>query len=167
MNDDNIFQKLERNNKPRVHIKYEVETEDGIQEKELPFVIGVMGNFSGNKPSSSKKPLKERKFITVDKDNLDSVMAQLHPELALSIKNELSDDNETLKVTLTFSTMEDFEPDNIVRQVPLLNELYQIRTHLSELLAKADNSEHIEQLLNDMMEQQPQLIPLLKQIESH
>ena len=69
-----INDKLERVRKPRVHIKYEVETEGGVVQKELPFVVGVMGDFSGH-PTEALKPLKERKFINIDRDNWSTTLA--------------------------------------------------------------------------------------------
>jgi len=102
----NIYEKIETSSKPRVHIKYEVETEEGVVEKELPFVIGVMGDFSGNSTENSK-PLSERKFVEINRDNFNDVMSNIKPSLNLRIENKLSDDGSQMAINLEFKSIED------------------------------------------------------------
>ncbi|MFW5825783.1 MAG: type VI secretion system contractile sheath small subunit, partial [Marinobacter sp.] len=110
---DSIHDKLSRVRKPRVHITYDVETEGAMVKKELPFVVGVMGDFSGNN-SEAPKPLKDRRFIQIDRDNFDDVMRRMNPRLKLKVDNRLSDDDSQMGVELSFSSMDDFQPAAVV-----------------------------------------------------
>src|SRR5436305_7034329 len=124
-----IHDKLERVRKPRVHITYQVETEGAEIEKELPFVVGVLGDFSGN-PTVPLKPLKDRKFIQIDRDNFNDVMARMTPGLNLKVENTLADDGSELALQLKFSGIEDFEPGAVVRQIEPLRQLLETREKL-------------------------------------
>src|SRR5215475_12047387 len=104
MSSASIHDKLDRVRKPRVHIKYEVETEGAVVEKELPFVVGVLGDFSGN-PTQPLKPLKDRKFIQIDRDNFNDVMARMTPGLNLKVENTLKGDGSQMAVNLKFSNI--------------------------------------------------------------
>lgn len=146
-----IHKKLEKVRKPRVHIKYEVETEGAMVEKELPFVVGVLGDFSGN-PTQDLKPFGERKFVQIDRDNFDAVMARMSPGLNLQVENTLTDNDEMMRVNLAFSKLEDFEPAQVVDQVPALKKLLESRNQLRDLLAKADRSEDLETLLEGILQ---------------
>src|ERR1700737_1156851 len=108
MSSSSIHDKLERVRKPRVHITYQVETEGAVVEKELPFVVGVLGDFSGN-PTEPLKPLKDRKFIQIDRDNFNDIMARMTPGLNMRVDNTLKGDKSELPVQLKFESMEDFE----------------------------------------------------------
>ncbi len=145
-----IHEKLERVRKPRVHIKYEVETEGAVVEKELPFVVGVLGDFSGN-PTQPLKPLKDRKFIQIDRDNFNEVLARMTPGLNLKVENTLKGDGSEMAVDLKFSSMEDFEPGAIVKQVEPLRQLQETREKLSDLLTKVDRSEDLETILERVL----------------
>src|SRR5438094_5641407 len=111
-----IHDKLERVRKPRVHITYQVETEGAEVEKELPFVVGVMGDFSG-KPTEPLKPLKDRKFIQIDRDNFNDVMKRMTPGVSFRVENTLAGDGSELPVQLQFGALEDFEPAKVANQV--------------------------------------------------
>ena len=121
MSSASIHDKLSRVRKPRVHITYQVETEGAKVEKELPFVVGVLGDFSG-KPTQPLKPLKDRKFIQIDRDNFNDVMARMTPGLEFRVENTLKGDGSEMAVKLEFNAMEDFEPGQIVQQVEPLAE---------------------------------------------
>lgn len=112
---ESVQKKLSRVRKPRVHIIYEVETGGAVVQRELPFVVGVLGDFSGN-DSAPKKPLKDRKFIQIDRDNFDEVMTKIEPKLNLKVDNTLASDGSQMSVSLKFNKMEDFEPARIVDQ---------------------------------------------------
>lgn len=145
-----IHDKLNRVRKPRVHIKYDVETEGGVVEKELPFVVGVMGDFSGDS-EKPRKLLKDRKFTQIDRDNFDEVMANIEPGVHLKVENTLVEDDTDLAMKLKFSSMDDFEPANLIKQVEPLKELFEAREKLSMLLSKADRSDDLENLLEDVL----------------
>ncbi|MDD3445832.1 MAG: type VI secretion system contractile sheath small subunit [Zavarzinia sp.] len=157
-----INEKLERVRKPRVHIKYEVETGGAQVERELPFVVGVMGDFSGN-PEKPLAPLSERKFITVDRDNFNQVMARIAPALNLKVDNKLTGEGE-MGVSLKFNSMESFEPGSIVDQVPALKALLETRNKLRDLMSKVDRSEELEGLLERVLQNQNELDALSKQL---
>jgi type VI secretion system protein ImpB len=148
---ESIHDKLERVRKPRVHITYQVETEGAVVEKELPFVVGVLGDFSGN-PTAPLKPLRDRKFIQIDRDNFNEVMARMTPGLNLRVANTLKGDGSEMAVQLKFQSMEDFEPGNIVRQVEPLRKLLETRNKLRDLLTKIDRSEDLESLLDRILQ---------------
>jgi type VI secretion system protein ImpB len=154
---------LSRVRKPRVHIIYDVETEGAVVQKELPFVVGVMGDFSGD-PTQPLKPLNDRKFIQIDRDNLDEVMAKMTPGLRMKVDNTLADDGSQMSVELAFKSMADFEPAAVVQQVEPLRKLLDVRNQLRDLLSKADRSEDLENLLEQVLTNQEQLDALSKQL---
>ena len=146
-----IHEKLSRVRRPRVHITYEVETEGAQIVRELPFVVGVMGDFSGD-PSQPLRPFAERKFIQIDRDNFDEVMGRLAPGLNLKVDNKLAEDgNSTMAVELRFNSIEDFEPGRVLDQVPALRSLLETRNRLRDLMSKADRSEELETLLEQVL----------------
>jgi type VI secretion system protein ImpB len=145
-----IHDKLERVRKPRVHITYQVETEGAELEKELPFVVGVLGDFSGN-PTEPLKPLKDRKFIQIDRDNFNEVLARMTPGLNIKVQNTLKGDGSEMAVQLKFNSLEDFEPDAIVQQVEPLRQLQETREKLRDLLTKVDRSEDLEAVLERVL----------------
>jgi type VI secretion system protein ImpB len=140
--------KLDRVRSPRVHITYDVETGGAIELKELPFVVGVLGDFTGQ-PTEPLPKLKERKFVEVNPDNFDSVLEGMKPHLAFSVENKLSDepDAPNLKVNLNFKSMDDFEPENVARQVPPLKQLLDLRQRLSDLRGSLQGNDKLEELL--------------------
>ena len=154
-----INQKLERVRKPRVHIKYEVETDGAQVERELPFVVGVMGDFSGN-PTTPLRPLAERKFVQIDRDNFDDVMARIAPELNIKVDNTLAGDDSQMPVQLKFKSMTDFEPGSIVNQVPALKALLDTRNQLRDLMTKVDRSTDLENLLERVLQNKDELAKL-------
>jgi type VI secretion system protein ImpB len=140
--------KLDRVRPPRVQITYDVEIGGAIELKELPFVVGVLGDFTGN-PAEPLPRLKERKFVEVNPDNFDSVLEGMRPHLSLAVENKLSEDPEgpQLKVDLNFKKMEDFEPGNVAKQVKPLKELLDLRTRLADLRGTLQGNDKLEELL--------------------
>ncbi|QEN90075.1 type VI secretion system contractile sheath small subunit [Labrys sp. KNU-23] len=163
---ESVHAKLERVRKPRVHIKYEVETEGAMVVKELPFVVGVLGDFSGN-PTQALKPFGERKFVQIDRDNFDDVMRRMTPGLNIAVENTLADDGTDLAVNLKFESMEDFEPGSIVNQVPALKALLDARNQLRDLMSKADRSEDLERLLESILQSQSDIKKLVGQLDGN
>jgi type VI secretion system protein ImpB len=151
-----IHDKLERVRKPRVHIKYEVETDGAAIERELPFVLGVMGDFSGN-PTEPLRPLKDRKFIQIDRDNFNDVMARMAPELNVKVDNTLAEDGSQMAVNLKFKSMDDFEPGRVAEQVPALKKLLETRNKLRDLMTKIDRSDELEGLLEQVLQNEDKL----------
>ncbi len=151
-----IHDKLNRVRKPRVHIKYDVETEGTVVSKELPFVVGVMGDFSGD-PTSPLKPMKERKFVQIDRDNFDSIMSKMTPGLQTKVENTLAGDGSEMAVSLAFNSMEDFDPEKIVDQIEPLKKLKQTRDSLRDLMTKVDRSDELEGLLENILQDSDQL----------
>ena len=147
---DSIHDKLKRVRKPRVHITYDVETNGAVVEKEIPFVMGVMGDYSGDN-TETKKPLKDRKFSQIDRDNFNDVMGNVSPKVDMKVDNTLEADGSELSVSLDFKTMEDFEPHKVVDQVEPLKKLLETRNKLRDLLTKADRSEELESVLEDVL----------------
>src|SRR5713226_7726794 len=151
-----IQETLEKVRKPRVHIKYEVEIGDAKVIKELPFVLGVLGDFSGN-PTEPLKPLSERKFIQIDRDNFNDVMARMTPGLNIRVDNKLADDGSQMAVALKFNSIEDFEPGRVAEQVPALKALLETRNKLRDLMSKVDRSEQLENLLEQILKNEGEL----------
>jgi len=147
---DSIHDKLKRVRKPRVHITYDVETNGAVSEKEIPFVMGVMGDYSGDN-TESKKPLKDRKFAQIDRDNFNEIMNKTAPQLNLKVDNTLEADGSEMSVSLDFHNMEDFEPHKIVDKVEPLKKLMDTRNKLRDLLSKADRSEELENVLEEIL----------------
>jgi len=146
-----VHDKLERVRKPRVHITYQVETEGAAVVRELPFVVGVMGDFSGD-PTEPLKPLKDRKFIQIDRDNFNDVMARMTPGLNLKVENTLKGDGSEMAANLKFKSISDFEPAKVVEQVEPLKKLMDTRNKLRDLMSKVDRSEELEQVLERVLQ---------------
>jgi type VI secretion system protein ImpB len=142
--------KLDRVRSPRVHITYDVEVGGAIEIKELPFVMGVLGDFTGQ-PTEAMAKLRERKFVEVNPDNFDTVLAGMKPHVAFSVENKLSEDANAgqLKVDLNFKSLEDFEPEQVAKQVKPLRELLELRTKLSDLRGSLQGNDKLEELLQD------------------
>jgi type VI secretion system protein ImpB len=160
-----VHDKLNRVRKPRVHISYDVETEGAVVQKELPFVIGVMGDFSGD-PTEPLKPLRDRKFIQIDRDNFNDVFARMTPGVEMKVANTLTDDGGDMAVSLKFKTIEDFEPENVVDQVEPLRKLKEARNKLRDLMSKVDRSEDLENLLEQVLQNTDQLEELSQSLSA-
>jgi type VI secretion system protein ImpB len=147
---ESLQHKLDRVRPPRVQITYDVEVGGAIELKELPFVVGVMGDFTG-KPEEPLAALKQRKFVEIDPDNFNQVMAGMKPRLAFTTDNKMQDDGSKIGVELKFNNIEDFEPDNVVQQVDPLRKLVEARQKLSDLRSKMDGNEKLESMLEDII----------------
>ncbi len=147
---ESIQQKISRVRPPRVHITYDVEVGGAIELKELPFVVGVLGDFSGM-PAEALPRLRDRKFVDIDRDNFDDVLAGMKPRLTYKVENKLSEEGGQLGVELKFNELADFEPDQVVQQVEPLRKLVELRQNLSDLLAKTDGNDKLGDLLQDVL----------------
>src|SRR5215470_16722336 len=157
--------KLDRVRSPRVHITYDVEVGGAIELKELPFVMGVLGDFTGQ-PVEALARLKDRKFVEVNPDNFDSVLAGMKPHLAFSVDNKLSDDADAgqIKVDLNFKSLEDFEPEQVARQVKPLKELLDLRTRLNDLKGTLQTNEKLDEALLDAVSKTDKLDKLKAEV---
>ena len=162
---NSAYEKISKSTKPRVHIKYEVETENGTQEKELPFVIGVIGDFSAN--NTEQPSLKEREFTNIDRDNFDEVMAKIKPKLSIKIENSLDPNNDQLMpLELSFNSISDFEPDQLINQIEPLFKLKLARDRLRSLLNHSECSESLEKALESVLSDHKELEKLAKKIQT-
>lgn len=159
-----IHDKLKRVRKPRVHITYDVETEGSAVKKELPFVVGVMGDFSGDN-TEALKPLKDRRFVQIDRDNFDDVLKRMSPSLKLKVENTLSDDESEFEVKLNFNSIDDFEPAAVVNQVEPLRKLMETRNKLRDLMTKIDRSEELENVLEEVLSNTASLDSIAKDLK--
>lgn len=141
--------KLDRVRPPRVQITYDVETGDAIEKKELPFIVGILADLSGDQ---GKPPLKDRKFTEIDRDNFNEVMEGINPELSFTVDNKLTDDDNQLNISLEFEELDDFKPSSIVKQIEPLRKLFEARQRLADLSAKLEGNEKLDTLLRDIVE---------------
>src|SRR5262245_950875 len=159
---ESIHDKLKRVRKPRVHITYDVETEGAVVQKELPFVLGVMGDFSGD-PTVKLPNLKDRKFVQIDRDNFNQVMASMKAGLNLKVANTLEGQGE-MAVNLKFDSLEDFEPGRVAMQVDPLRKLLETRNKLRDLISKVDRSDELEELLEQVLKNEKDLKKLADEL---
>lgn len=154
--------KLGRVRPPRVQITYDVEVGDATEKKELPFVMGVLADLSGN-PADPLPRVKERKFVAIDRDNFDEVLKGAKPRLAYRVDNALADDASQLAVELRFQSLEDFSPENVVKQIEPLRRLLEIRAKLSDLRNKMAGNEKFEDLLQEVLSSTDKLTAAAKE----
>lgn len=150
MSKESTQKKLSRVRPPRVQITYDVEIGDAIENKELPFVLGVLGDYTGHSKEPLRK-LKERKFVQIDRDNFDDVLKGMAPRLAMKVDNKLKNDDSQLSVELNFESLADFEPQNVVNQVEPLKKLLDARKRLADLRNKVVGNDKLEELLDEVL----------------
>jgi type VI secretion system protein ImpB len=162
---DSTQKKLERVRPPRVAISYEVETGGAIEKKELPFLMGVLGDFTGQ-PTEPLARLKERKFVEVTPDNFDDVLASMKPHLAFTVENKISEEPDApkLAVDLNFRSLDDFSPDAVARQVPALKQLLDLRTQLADLRGSLQTNEKLDEVLQATLGDADKMAALRKEL---
>jgi type VI secretion system ImpB/VipA family protein len=143
--------KLDRVRPPRVQITYDVEIGNAIEKRELPLVVGIMADLSG-KPAEPSPKLQLRRFVEIDRDNFNDILASISPRLAFPVDNKMTSDDSKLNVELKFSHMDDFEPVNLLKQVAPLGKLYEARQRLSDLLTKLDGNDDLDRLLQEIVD---------------
>ena len=148
---ESIQKKIGRVRPPRVHITYDVETGGAIEKKAIPFVIGVMADLAGQ-PEKPLPQLKDRKFVEIDRDNFDQVLAKMEPRVTFRVDNKLSDDDTKIAVELRFKSTEDFEPVNVVRQIEPLRKLLEMRNQLSNIVSSLQGNDKLDQLLQQVLQ---------------
>jgi len=157
--------KLDRVRPPRVQITYDVETAGSIVKTELPFVVGIMANLSGQ-PEEPLEPLRKRKYVAIDRDNFNDIMKSVRPRLSLRVANKLArgeatgeaggeangeGGGEQLSAVFTFEHLDDFNPINVLKKIEPLARLYEARTRLADLLTKLDGNDALGALLQDVV----------------
>jgi type VI secretion system protein ImpB len=150
MAQESLQKKLSRVRPPRVHITYDVETGGAIEKRELPFVVGVLADLSGQ-PENPLPAIKDRKFVEIDRDNFDQVLGKIEPRLAFKVNNRLTDDDTKLGLELKFKTVEDFSPAQVAEQVPPLRHLLEARRALANLRASLIGNDQLDKLLGDVL----------------
>ena len=162
---DSTQKKLERVRPPRVQISYDVETGGAIEKKELPFLMGVLGDFSGQ-PTEPLARLKERKFVEITPDNFDDVLASMKPHLAFTVENKLSEEADApkLAVDLNFRSLDDFAPDAVAKQVPALRQLLELRTQLADLRGSLQTNEKLDEVLQATLGDADKMAALRKEL---
>ena len=156
---ESVQKRLQKVRPPRVQMSYDVEIGDAIESKELPFVMGVVGDFGGNSEAEQKR-LKDRKFVGIDRDNFDEVMKGVEPRANYSVANELGEQDGKFAVDLKFRSMEDFRPEAVVQQVEPLRKLLEARTKLADLRNKLAGNDKLEDILNDVLSSTEKLAQL-------
>src|ERR1044071_2388859 len=158
--------KLDRVRPPRVQITYDVEVGGAIEVKELPFAMGVLGDFTGQ-PEEPLPRLKDRKFVEVNPDNFDTVLAGMKPHLSFSVENKLSEDANAgqLKVDLHFKSLDDFSPDQVATQIKPLRELMDLRTKLADLRGSLQGNDKLDEILQDVISNTDKLAKLQGEIK--
>ena len=147
---ESIQKRLQKVRAPRVQMTYDVEIGDAIESKELPFVVGVVGDF-GADPSVAKKALKDRKFVNIDGDNFDAVLGGVAPVATFRVANHLSAEGGEFGVQLQFREMADFRPESVVRQIAPLNRLLEARSKLADLRNKLAGNDKLEDILSEVL----------------
>jgi type VI secretion system protein ImpB len=150
---ESLQKKVGRVRPPRVHITYDVEIGDAIAKRELPFVVGVLADLSGM-PEKALPPVAKRKFVNIDRDNVNDVMKKIGPRLAFKVPNRLSEDDTKLNVELRFESMDDFQPAKIAQQITPLRKLLELRSSLANLRSSLIGNEKLENLLQEMIQNQ-------------
>lgn len=155
--------KLSRVRAPRVHISYDVETGGAIEMRELPFVMGVLGDFTGQ-PREPLERLKDRKFVEVSPDNFDDVLASMKPHLQYTVENKLSEDGGKVSVDLDFRSLDDFSPERVAQQVEPLKKLLELRTQLADLRGSLQGNDKLEEILQSTLGDQDKLNKLKSEL---
>ena len=160
---ESLQHKLDRVRRPRVQITYDVETNGAMVKTELPFVVGVLADLSGQ-PKEALKPMKERKFAQIDRDNFNDVLERAAPRLAMKVDNKISDPNSKIAVELNFKHLDDFDPAKVAAQVPALKELLDMRQRLTQLMSKMEGNDKLEALLGEVMNNTEKATAMAKEL---
>ena len=152
---DSLQKWVGRNRPPRVQITYDVEIGDAIEKKELPFVVGLLADLSGDHMDAQPK-LRDRRFVEIDRDNFNEVMAKISPKVGVKIPDVLKGDGE-LKIDLEFRKFDDFHPESLVKQVPRLEKLLLARQYLRDLVAKLDGNDELNTVLSEIAASQDEV----------
>ena len=148
---ESVQKKVGRVRPPRVQITYDVQVGDNIEKRDLPFVVGVLADLSGM-PNKPLPPIAKRKFVQVDRDNLNDVMKKIGPRLTFKVANRLNEDDTKLNVELNFESMDDFQPARIAQQVTPLRKLLELRNSLANIRSSLIGNEKLDSLLQEVIQ---------------
>jgi type VI secretion system protein ImpB len=148
---ESLQKKVGRVRPPRVQITYDVQVGDAIEKRDLPFVAGVLADLSGM-PEKPLPPIAKRKFVAVDRDNINDVMKKIGPRLAFKVPNRLNEDDTKLNVQLNFESMDDFQPAKIAQQITPLRKLLELRNSLANLRSSLIGNEKLDNLLQEVIQ---------------
>lgn len=158
---ESVQKRLQKVRAPRIQLTYDVEIGDAIEQKELPFVVGVLGDFSGNPEVPLARP-RDRKFVSLDRDNFDEVMSAMTPRATYRVANALTGEGE-IGVTLNFKSLEDFGPEAVVQQTPVLQKLHEARSKLADMRNKLSGNEKLEDLLAEVLSNTDQMATIRRE----
>jgi type VI secretion system protein ImpB len=147
---DSTQKKLERVRPPRVNISYDVETGGAVETKELPFLMGVLADLTGN-PAEALPRLKDRKFVEITPDNFDAVLKSTKPRVNFAVDNKLQEGGGKIAIDMTFEGMDDFSPDAVAQRVAPLKELLDLRTKLADLRGSLQGNDKLEEILQNTL----------------
>ncbi len=155
---------LDRNRPPRVQITYDVEIGDAVEQKELPFVVGILADLAGQQPEQPR--LKDRKFVEIDRDNFDQVMAAIKPQLTVSVADKINGGDKRLTLDLTFESIDSFHPSHLAKQIQPLSQLLESRQRLVDLQAKLDGNEALAEQLRSVIADKARLEALAAEVKA-
>lgn len=161
---NSLQQWVGRNRPPRVQITYDVELGDAVEKRELPMVVGLLADLSGQ-PATPLPKLKERRLVEIDRDNFDEIMSKIRPRLDLSVPDTMKGEGN-LKVELNFEKFSDFHPESLVSQVPRLAKLLEARQQLRDLLAKLDGNDELDSMLESIVQNSEELKKVQSQAQA-
>ena len=161
---DSLQKWVGRNRPPRVQITYDVEIGDAIEKKELPFVVGLMSDLSGN-PAEPLPKLRDRRFVEIDRDNFNEVMEKISPRLDLKVADVMKGEGD-LKIVLDFKEFGDFHPEAVVNKIPRLAKLLEARQNLRDLLSKLDGNDELNNLLSDVVGKSKELKEVKAEVDA-
>lgn len=161
---ESVHDKLQRVRKPRVHLRLDVHTDGAMEVNELPFVVGVMGDFAGNNSTNELGTLRNRKFTEINRDTFTQIMQRIKPGLSLKVENTLKGDGSQMGVNLKFDSMESFEPGNVAKQIEPLKQLLETRQKLSALLTTMNLGPKLETTLEEILKNTDQTKQLLDEV---
>lgn len=153
---ESVQKRLQRVRPPRVQLTYDVERGDAIEQKELPFVLGVMGDFAAQSVQAQER-LRDRRMVSIDMDNFDDVMKGLAPRASFRVTNRMSPTGGEIGVDLSFQAFSDFRPEAVIDQVEPLRKLMEIRTRLADMRNKLAGNDRLEDMLSEVLQQTEQL----------
>lgn len=147
---ESVQKRLQRVRPPRVQLTYDVEKGDAIEQRELPFVVGVIADLSGQSEGTQRK-LRDRKFVNIDRDNFDDVMSAVEPRAVFQVPNELTEEGGRFDVELKFRSLDDFSPEAVADQIEPFRKLLAARSKLADLRNKLAGNDRLEDLLSQVL----------------